>query len=73
VVAVSLADVIMFIYRDEVYNQNSDKKGVAEIIVAKQRNGPIDTVELAFLAEFMRFENYTRRDELDYYEEAEEA
>jgi replicative DNA helicase len=66
------ADVIMFIYRDEVYNQNSEKKGMAEIIVAKQRNGPIDTVELTFLSEFMRFENYTPRDEFDY-EEADEA
>ena len=66
------ADVIMFIYRDEVYNQNSEKKGIAEIIVAKQRNGPIDTVELTFLSEFMRFENYTPRDEFDY-EEADEA
>jgi replicative DNA helicase len=66
------ADVIMFIYRDEVYNQNSEKKGIAEIIVAKQRNGPIDTVELTFLSEFMRFENYTPRDDFDY-EEADEA
>jgi replicative DNA helicase len=66
------ADVIMFIYRDEVYNQNSEEKGKAEIIVAKQRNGPIDKVELTFLNEFMRFENYTPRDDFDY-EEAEEA
>ncbi|HJU60746.1 MAG TPA: replicative DNA helicase [Candidatus Binatia bacterium] len=66
------ADVIMFIYRDEVYNQNSEEKGKAEIIVAKQRNGPIDKVELTFLNEFMRFENYTPRDDFNY-EEAEEA
>jgi replicative DNA helicase len=66
------ADVIMFIYRDEVYNQNSEEKGKAEIIVAKQRNGPIDRVELTFLNEFMRFENYTPRDDFDY-QEAEEA
>jgi replicative DNA helicase len=66
------ADVIMFIYRDEVYNQHSEEKGKAEIIVAKQRNGPIDKVDLTFLNEFMRFENYTPRDDFDY-EEAEEA
>ena len=66
------ADVIMFIYRDEVYNPKSDNKGIAEVIVAKQRNGPIDTVELTFLSEFTRFENYTVREE-DYYEEAEEG
>jgi replicative DNA helicase len=66
------ADVIMFIYRDEVYNQHSEEKGKAEIIVAKQRNGPIDKVDLTFLNEFMRFENYTPRDDFGY-EEAEEA
>ena len=67
------ADVIMFIYRDEVYNKNDDSlKGVAEVIVAKQRNGPTDTVKLTFLNEFTRFENYTGRDE-DFYQEAEEG
>ena len=67
------ADVIMFIYRDEVYNKSDEsKKGVAEVIVAKQRNGPIDTINLTFLSEFTRFENYTGRDD-DYYDEAEEA
>jgi replicative DNA helicase len=67
------ADVIMFIYRDEVYNKSDEsKKGLAEVIVAKQRNGPIDTINLTFLSEFTRFENYTGRDD-DYYDEAEEA
>jgi replicative DNA helicase len=66
------ADVIMFIYRDEVYNKEEDKKGVAEVIVAKQRNGPIDTVKLTFLNEYTRFENYTERDEYAY-DEAEEG
>ncbi len=53
------ADVIAFIYRDEVYNKSDDNpdKGTAEIIVAKQRNGPTDTVKLAFLDKFTRFEN----------------
>ena len=51
------ADVIMFIYREEVYVEDTDKQGVAEIIVAKQRNGPIGSVELTFLREYTRFEN----------------
>ncbi|TWH77211.1 replicative DNA helicase [Azomonas agilis] len=51
------ADIIMFIYRDEVYNPNSEYKGVAEIIIGKQRNGPIGTVRLAFLGRYTRFDN----------------
>jgi replicative DNA helicase len=51
------ADVIVFIYRDEVYNPESQDKGTAEIIIGKQRNGPIGTVRLMFLGEFTRFEN----------------
>lgn len=53
------ADVISFIYRDEVYNEDSSEKGTAEIIVAKQRNGPIFKTKLTFLGECTRFENYT--------------
>ena len=52
------ADVILFIYRDEVYNEESDRKGEAEIIVGKQRNGPTDTVTLTFLGPIAKFENH---------------
>jgi replicative DNA helicase len=52
------ADVIVFIYRDEVYNNDSPNKGLAEIIISKQRNGPIGMVKLAFLGQYTRFENY---------------
>jgi replicative DNA helicase len=54
------ADVILFIYRDEVYNPESQDKGTAEIIIGKQRNGPIGRVQLAFLGEFTKFENLAR-------------
>jgi replicative DNA helicase len=61
------ADVIIFIYREDYYQEDSDKKGVAEIIVAKQRNGPTGDVELTFLREYTRFENkeVSREDEAD--------
>ena len=52
------ADVIMFIYRDEVYNPETPDKGIAEIILAKQRNGPVGRLKLTFLGEFTKFENY---------------
>jgi len=51
------ADVIMFIYRDEVYNEDSEDKGVAEIIIGKQRNGPIGKTRLAFIGKYTKFEN----------------
>ena len=53
------ADLITFIYRDEVYNEDSPDKGIAEIIIGKQRNGPIGTTRLTFLGQYTRFENYT--------------
>jgi len=52
------ADLILFIYRDEVYNERSENKGVAEIILGKQRNGPIGTVNLCFNGQWARFDNY---------------
>jgi replicative DNA helicase len=53
------ADLILFIYRDEVYNPDSPEKGMAEIIIGKQRNGPIGSVRMTFLGQFTKFENYT--------------
>lgn len=55
------ADLILFIYRDEVYREDSPDKGVAEIIIAKQRNGPIGKIKLTFLGQYTRFENFTDR------------
>lgn len=58
------ADVILFIYRDEVYNPDSQDKGIAEIIIGKQRNGPIGKIDLTFLGEYTRFESYAKS---EYY------
>ncbi len=55
------ADVAMFIYRDDYYNKDSEKRGVAEIIIAKQRNGPTGTVELAWLPDFTKFANLNNK------------
>ncbi len=55
------ADVVMFIYRDDYYNKDTDKKNVAEIIIAKQRNGPVGTIELAWLPDYTKFGNMERR------------
>jgi replicative DNA helicase len=67
------ADAIFFVYRDEYYFPESPEKGVAEIIVAKQRNGPTGTVKVKFAAEFTRFDNLAEAgyefDEFDGYED----
>jgi replicative DNA helicase len=52
------ADLIVFIYRDEVYNDDSPDKGTAEIIIGKQRNGPIGTIRLTFMGQYTRFDNF---------------
>ena len=54
------ADVVMFIYRDDYYNKDTELKGISEIIIAKQRNGPIGTVNLAWLPEYTKFANLER-------------
>jgi len=54
------ADLVVFIYRDEYYKPKTDKKGTAEIIISKQRNGPTGTIDLAFIKEYAKFENLSR-------------
>ena len=60
------ADVVMFLYRDDYYNHDSPDKGVSEVIIAKQRNGPIGTVKLAWLPEYTKFANLERGKNEDY-------
>ena len=60
------ADVIMFVYRDEVYNEDTPDKGIAEIIIGKQRNGPIGTIRLAFIGKYTKFEDLAHGDYSDY-------
>lgn len=53
------ADMVVFLYRDDYYNEDSEAKGIAEIIIGKQRNGPVGTCKLTFLSEFTKFADYT--------------
>ena len=57
------ADVCMFIYRDDYYNPDTEDKNIAEIIIAKQRNGPVGTVNLAWLGEYTKFANLSRQED----------
>ena len=59
------ADLLVFVYRDEVYDENTEDKGIAEFIIGKQRNGPIRTVKVRFFGDTVRFEDLApdRRDE----------
>ena len=56
------SDMVMFIYRDDYYNEDSEYKGVADLIIAKHRNGPTGTIQLAFLKEFTKFVNLEKRE-----------
>ena len=51
------ADVVMFLYRDDYYNKDTERKNISEVIIAKQRNGPIGTVELVWLPDYTKFAN----------------
>lgn len=55
------ADMVIFLYRDDYYNEESEDKGITEVIIGKQRNGPVGTVKLRFFHEYTKFENYTSR------------
>lgn len=55
------ADMVMFLYRDDYYNEDSEDKGLTEVIIGKQRNGPVGTIKLRFFHEYTRFENFTSR------------
>jgi replicative DNA helicase len=64
------ADLVLMLYRDDFYNpESSEEKGLAEISIAKQRNGPVGRFHLTFMGEFMRFENADMRGEPPGYEE----
>ena len=60
------ADVVILLLREEYYNSTDENKGIAEVIVAKQRNGPVGSIKLAFINEFTRFENLARKEEVEF-------
>ena len=55
------ADVIMFIYRDDYYHEDTERKNISDIIIGKQRNGPVGTVELAWIPQYTKFGNIEKR------------
>ncbi|MCK4240308.1 MAG: replicative DNA helicase, partial [Candidatus Atribacteria bacterium] len=59
------ADLVVFLYREEYYKPKTDRKGIAEVIISKQRNGPTGKVELSFVKEYAKFENLARISEED--------
>lgn len=67
------ADLVLFLFREEVYNRTDDNKGAAEVIIAKQRNGPTANLKLTFIGEYMRFENQSSKYEEFEKEEQDEA
>jgi replicative DNA helicase len=60
------ADLVLLLLREEYYNPTDENKGVAEVIIAKQRNGPVGSLKLAFIGEYMRFENLAKADEEEF-------
>jgi len=60
------ADVVILLLRDEYYNPTEENKGIAEVIIAKQRNGPVGTIKLAFLSEYTKFSNLSRTEEEEF-------
>ena len=60
------ADLVILLLREEYYGQTEENKGVAEVIIAKQRNGPVGSVKLAFINEYTRFENLARKEDIDF-------
>jgi replicative DNA helicase len=61
------ADIVMFLYRDEYYNQETEDKGIGELIIAKQRNGETGTIKLAWLGEYTKFATISHENETNHY------